>query len=104
MYFKIDCEKVLDVGQFLNSKSNELDSLYRDVLEICNKIEENYVSEDSTVYLSKFRNYVKVFQLENNDLKTGAATLYKTACLYSGQEDNWVNTIVKSDLNQGGRE
>ena len=104
MVFKIDYDKVSDVGLFFKNKSDELDSLYRDILGLCDSIEENYQSEDSTVYLNRFRNYLKIFLNENKLLRKGGYVLDKTSALYSNQEIDWCNTIVKSDLNKGGRE
>ncbi len=99
MYFKIDCNKVSDMGLFLKNKSDQLDSLYNDILNICNEIEENYVSEDSTVYMAKFRKYIKIFLMENDNLRSGAYVLGKTASLYSNQEIEWYKKVLQSDLN-----
>ena len=49
MFFKINQEKVSEVGNFLKMKHHELDTLFDDVLKICDKIEQNYISEESTI-------------------------------------------------------
>lgn len=104
MYFKIDYDKVSDTGLFLKNKSEELESLYNDVLDICEKIEENYKSEDSAVYLYQFINYIVKFNYENEYLKKGAYVLAKVSSLYSNQEIKWAKSVLNSDLNKGGRE
>ena len=104
MYFKIDYDKVSDVGFYLKNKSDELDGLYSDILGICDEIENNYKSEDSTVYLSRFRYNVEKLMKENQDLKKGSDVLRKIYSLYSNQEADWAQSILDSELDKGGRE
>lgn len=104
MYFKINQEKVSEVGHFLQEKSDELDNLYCDVLTICNDIEDNYKSEDSTVYLAKFRNYIKDFVIENQDLREGGKVLDNTSILYDNQETSWANAVIQSDFGKRGED
>ncbi len=104
MYFKIDYDKVSNIGLFLKNKSDELDTLYNDVLDICEKIEENYKSEDSSVYLYRFINYVLLFTEENEYLRKGGYVLAKVSSLYSNQEIKWAKDVMNSDLCKGGRE
>lgn len=103
MYFKVDSNRVSDVSQFLLQKSDELDGLYNDLLNICNQVEENYQSEDSTIYILKFRNYIKSFVRENEDLRYGGHVLNKTVSLYNNQEDGWAKSIIQDDLYKRGR-
>lgn len=102
MYFKIDYDKVNDIGKSMKVKSEELDSLYRDVLDICHEIGRNYISEDSTVYLSRFEDYIKDFIYENQYLREGGYTLYRISKLYGSQEEDWAKTVYNSDLNKRG--
>lgn len=102
MYFKVDNQKVSELSQFLIQKSDELDGIYNDFLDICDKVEENYQSEDSTVYLQKYRNYVNSFKIENEDLRYGGQVLNKTVSLYTEQEDNWAKSIMQDDLYKKG--
>ena len=61
MYFKVDNQKVSELSLFLKQKSEDLEKIYNDFLDICDKVEVNYQSEDSTIYLQKFRNYINSF-------------------------------------------
>ena len=100
MYFKINQDKVSEVGHIFQEKSDELDNLYCDILALCNDIEENYKSEDSTIYISKFKNYIKDFVIENQDLRAGGQLLDKTSAMYNNQEISWANTVNQSDFNK----
>ena len=102
MYFKINCEKVSEVGNSLKSKSEELDTLYNDVLKLCDQIEENYRSEDSTIYLNRFRGYVYYFLNENQKVYLGGKYLSKTSSSYSEQEEKWAKSIIQDELNKRG--
>ena len=100
MYFKIDYNKVSDLGAFLKNKSEELDTLYDDILKLCDEIETNYVSLDSSIYLSKFRGYVNTFIDENVDLKKGGLVLERISNRYNNQEERWAKRVMQDDLNK----
>jgi len=103
MYFKIDYEKVSDLGEFLKLKSDELDKLYNDFLDICDRIDDNYKSEDSVVVTDKFRRDLNMYTNENKLLKAGGILLKRTASLYSNQEEQWANRVIREALNKGVR-
>ena len=100
MYFKINCDKVSEVGNSLKYKSEELDTLYNDVLKLCDEIEENYKSEDSTIYLNKFRGYIYYFLSENQNVYLGGKYLSGTSSSHSEQEEKWANSIIEEELNR----
>ena len=95
MRFNVDCEILLEISDKLKSKSDELNNLYQDLLTICDEINENYMSEDSTIYVEKFRNYIKTFINENEDLRNGGDLLNNISLSYSGKENKWKETIEK---------
>ena len=97
MYFKIDYEQVSDLGEFLKLKSEELDGLYKDIIDICDKIDENYITEDSVIVTDKFRRYLNTFIKENYLLKAGGISLRKSSSLYSNQEIEWANNVIKAN-------
>ena len=98
--FKIDGEKLSELGHFFKSKSDELESLYKDILDICNQIGENYIGKDSTVYINRFKKNINVLLQENEYLREGGFVLDDTTQLYTNQEDKWAKDIAKSDLNK----
>ncbi len=95
--FKADDERISDIGYFLKNKSEELDNLYSDLLKICDDIEKDYISEDSPIYMAKYRSYIKQFLLENEDLKDGGNVLNKTSSTYSEQENTWAKQIMENE-------
>ena len=98
--FKIDDEKLRELGYFFKTKSDELESLYKDILGICNQIGENYVGRDSTIYINRFKNNLNKLLKENEYLREGGFVLDDTTQLYTNQEDKWAKDIAKSDLNE----
>ena len=93
--FEIDNEKVLDLASFFICLSEEINNLYSDLLQLCDRVEENYISEDSSIFLDKFRNCINRFAYENEALYDGGKTLDKTNALYSQKEDKWVKEVTK---------
>ena len=98
--FDIDSEKTTEFAHFLKNKSDELDRLYQDVLKLCDDIEKNYISEDSSVYLDRFRNNVNILQNENKNLRKGGITLDSATALYTQQEDKWAKEMAQIDLDK----
>ena len=96
--FNVDHEKLFEISSFLNEKSEELDTLYNELLDICDKIEENYKSEDSSIYLSRFRKNINTFINENEVLKDGGQVLKKVSSLYGNQEEKWANKVKQEIL------
>lgn len=100
MRFKIDSNKVTELGIFLENKSDELDSMYNDVLKIIDRIDENYRSEDSTVYTSRFEDYTKRIINDNKYLKEGGKVLDRTSLLYDNRENAWAKKVTQTDLRE----
>ena len=100
MRFKIDSNKVTELGIFLENKSDELDSMYNDVLKIIDRIDENYRSEDSTVYTSRFEDYTKRIINDNKYLKEGGKVLDRTSLLYDNRENEWAKKVTQTDLRE----
>lgn len=95
MTFNVDYDKLSELGHYFETKSDELDSLYNDLLGICDKIDENYKSEDSTVYLARFKSNIKNLVQENEDLRLGGQVLNDTSILYGNQELYWAKKVTQ---------
>lgn len=98
MVFKVDYDKVSDVGNALLTKSEELNSLYLEIIDLCKDINENWISEDSSIYLGHMTVYLKNKIRENESLYNTGSSLKKVSSLYSDQDNKWVNDLLKSDL------
>ena len=103
MNFKIDYEKVLEVGNNLKLKSEEINRIYMEMIELCNQISQNWQSEDSSVYLEHMILYIKEKIKENQLLDIAGSTLNNISSLYSGQDNKWADYLLKSDLLKKGR-
>ena len=101
MYFKVDYEKVSEVGHSLATKAEELDSLYFKVIDLCNLINDNWQSEDSTIYLSHFVRFVKDRLNEDSKILEAGNALNRISSRYSEQENKWVDDLIKSDILKG---
>ena len=98
MYFCVDYENLSKTGHSFQSKTFELDTLYSDILKICKEIDENWKTEDSTVYLGRMQKFVSDTLDRNEVLHSCGNTLSKIAFLYNVQDNKWANEIMKSDL------
>lgn len=98
MNFKVDYEKVQEVGNSLKLKSEEINRIYIEMLELCKQIGENWQSEDSSVYLEHMILYIKEKIKENQLLEKAGTTLNNISSLYSGQDNKWANYLLKTDL------
>jgi hypothetical protein len=98
MVFKVDYEKMSEVGHSFLDKSEELNSLYLDVIEICKEIDENWKSEDSTIYLRHMAAFLVTKIKENERLFETGKVLNKVSSRYGDQNDKWANDLLKSDL------
>lgn len=98
MVFKVDYDKVSEVGNSLVTKSDELESLYLELIDICKDIDENWRSEDSSVYVGQMISYVKEKENENTYLYNTGSTLKNISSLYGEQNEKWANDLMNSDL------
>lgn len=101
MFFKVDYDKVSEVGHSLITKAEELDSLYLKVIDLCNLINDNWQSEDSTIYLSQFAKFIKEKLRENQRIGETGNVLKKVSSRYSDQDNKWAKDLIKSDILKG---
>ena len=98
MYFKADYDKLSEIARASLNKSNELNELYSDIMKIFEDINNNWISEDSSVYIGQMKKYMKKRVLENDVLFEGAFALNKVAVLYGAQDDKWEQDLKRSSL------
>ncbi len=97
MKFSVDYEKLKDLGVFIVNKSEEIDDIYSEILELCSQIDENWKSEDSSIYVGNMRDFVTVTRQENENLLVSGEVLKKLSSLYSEQDNKWVRDIMKKE-------
>lgn len=97
MKFSVDYEKLNDLGVFIVNKSEEIDDIYSEILELCAQIDENWKSEDSSIYVGNMRDFVTVTRQENENLLVSGEVLKKLSSLYSEQDNKWVRDIMKKE-------
>ena len=59
MNYSVDYEKIGEIGSYLSIKGEELDRVYGELLDICTSIDDNWKSEDSSVYMYKIVSFIK---------------------------------------------
>lgn len=101
MVFKVDYEKVSEIGHYLAEKTTELHSLYFDVVDICKEIDENWRSEDSSVYIYQFISFIENKMRENEKLNIAGRTLKDISSIYSEQDNKWLNDLLRNDIVKG---
>lgn len=97
MKFSVDYEKLNDLGIFIENKSQEMDEIYAEILELCAQIDENWNSEDSSVYLGNMRDCVTRIREENEILLISGQVLKKLSMIYNEQDNKWVRDIMKKE-------
>ena len=98
MYFKVDYDRLSDIARASLNKSNELNGLYNDILKILDDVNDNWRSEDSSIYIAQMKSYLRERARENEALFKGAFKLNKIAVLYGAQDDKWEQDLKNSEL------
>lgn len=101
MVFKIDYEKVSNVSSYLVEKTEKLQSLYFDIIKICKEIDDNWSSDDSSVYIYKFISFIENKMKENENLNMAGHTLKEISSIYFEQEKIGLNNILRTDFGKG---
>lgn len=101
MFFKVDYEKVSETSNILTTKTEELNSLYLGIIDICREINENWQSKDSTVYLTEFNSFVNEKIEENNKLNNIGKTLKGVSSNYKEQDNRWAQNLINRDILKG---
>ena len=98
MVFRVDYDKVSDVGRSLLTKSEDLRSLYYELIDICLEIDENWKSEDSSIYVGHMAAFIQDKIRENEKLYNTGSVLSKVSSLYGDQDKKWADDLMKSEL------
>ena len=102
MKFGIDYDKVFEIGQFVKEKSEEINTIYYEIIDLCKKINDNWQSEDSSVYLEHMIAYTKNKIKDNEVLAKTGTTLCKVSSIYNEQDNKWAKNLVKDvELRKG---
>lgn len=101
MVFKVDYEKVSNVSSYLVEKTEKLQSLYFDIIKICKEIDDNWSSDDSSVYIYKFISFIENKMKENENLNMAGHTLKEISSIYFEQEKIGLNNILRTDFGKG---
>ena len=94
MKFCVDYDKLGALGKFTLEKSESIDSIYNDLINICNEIDVNWRSEDSSVYLGNITNYISKKIRENVDIAATGLVLKKVSSKYGDQDTRWEKELI----------
>ncbi len=100
MVFKLDYEKAREVGTSLVKKTEELNSLYSDIINISQLMDDCWKSEDSSIYISHFVDYIKTRMRENELFYGASRTLKDISLMYEEQDDKSFNNLVQKDFSK----
>ena len=101
MFFKVDYEKVSDIGNSLAVQTEKINTLYHDIVNICKSIDENWRSKDSSIYVYRFVNYIDSKMRENENLNVAGNALKDISSVYSEQDNKWLNELVRNSIGEG---
>ena len=96
MYFKVDYDKVSEVGNSLVLETEKLNSLYMDIVKICQSINENWHSEDSSIYIYRLIDFLNRKVNENENLNVAGRVLKDISFMYSEQDNRWLKELVQN--------
>jgi hypothetical protein len=99
MNFSVDYEKLGEVGKYLIQKYEEIDNLYSELYNICKSIDENWVSEDSSVYVWKMINYLNQAIKENEQIANTGDLLNKISDIYGEEDNKWDKELLREEQN-----
>ncbi len=94
MKFCVDYDKLGELGKYTLDKSETIDGLYNDMIQLCNEIDTSWRSEDSTVYLGNISNYISNKIKENEDITATGLVLNKISSKYSDQDSKWEKDLI----------
>ena len=98
MFFKVDYDKVEETSNVLLKETEELNNLYFDIVNICKSIDDNWQSEDASVYVAQFIKFIRNQMLENYKLNDAGKVLKRTSYRYSEQDNKWMQDLLKEDI------
>ena len=98
MYFSVDYDKLSKTGRSLSSKTHELESLYFDIYKLCQQVGDNWMGEDSTIYLGRMEKFLESRIDRGDSLYSCSNALNKISFIYNVQDNKWANDLLKSDL------
>ena len=100
MNFSIDYDKLGEIGSYLSIKGEELDRIYGELLDICASIENNWKSEDSSVYMYKMISFIKKLVDENEQIVGTSELLTRLSNKYNEKDVEWEKNIIREDRNK----
>ena len=98
MYFRADYNRLSDLSRATLNKSNELHDKYLEIIQILEDIDSNWISEDSSIYISNMIKFLNDRVIENEKIANGSYALNKIAILYGAQDDKWEKDLKRSTL------
>lgn len=100
MYFKIDYDRVSDIGNSLVTKTQELDALYSDIIEIYCEISKNWKSSDANVYYTDVATFLNEREDELEMINIASSGLRNISSKYSEQDNKFLNELIKNEIKE----
>ena len=97
MNFSIDYDKVGDIGKYYIDKGGEIDNIYSDLIDLCLAIDENWKSEDSSVYIGKMIDFLKDIIDDLNEVFETGKLLNNLSVTYSDKDNKWEKDLLREE-------
>lgn len=98
MFFKANYSKMQETSNLLISKTQEINKLYLELIDLCKLVDENWQSEDSSIYILQFMNFIKEKMQENEQMLEVGKVLGSVSSLYMEQDTKWATDIINNDI------
>ena len=98
MKTKINVTNISDLAKYIISKSEELDSIYRDINSLIETIPSIWIGNDSNEFVEVAINDIKIEKNKNKKLKKFGENLEIVSKDYKELESNWQENLKRESL------
>lgn len=98
MNLSVNYIELKDLGTYVETKYDEINNKLDEILDILDRIEQNWVGNDATVFLAKSRYYVEKEKIDNVRVKDVSTILNKISGKYETNDKEFDEKIKKESV------
>ena len=98
MKTKMKINELSDLSNYIIAKSDELDSIYKDINTIIESVSNIWVGNDSKEFVEVATQDVKTEKEKDKKIRKFGENLATVAKAYKEQETNWAENIKRESL------
>lgn len=98
MNLNVNYEELKDLSTYVENKYEEINKKFDEILALLDKVEENWVGNDATVFLAKSRYYVEKEKIDNDKVKDVSTILEKVSGRYEFRDKEFDEQMKKESV------